>query len=129
VRRRCKLIVACDASCDSAYGCDDLHNAMERCRIDFGLEIEITADQIVNITPAGTPPRAAAHFAVGAVHYCPGDSTKDGVLIYLKPGLQGSDAADLLGYSRVNPHFRTTIRPISGLMNHTLKTIGRWERR
>jgi len=30
VRRRCKLIVASDASCDSAYGFSDLYNAMER---------------------------------------------------------------------------------------------------
>jgi len=39
LRRRCKLIVACDASCDPSYTFADLHNAMERCRTDFGIEI------------------------------------------------------------------------------------------
>jgi len=105
VRRRCKVIVACDASGDALYGCGDLHNAMERCRVDFGAEIEITADEIGKITPAGAPPRAAAHFAIGAIHYTPGDPSDDGVLIYVKPALQASDSLDLLGYSRTNPAF------------------------
>ncbi len=105
VRRRCKLIVACDASGDALYGYGDLHNAMERCRVDFGVEIEITADEIGRITPAGMPPRASAHFATGSIHYTPGDLTDDGVLIYVKPALQASDSADLLGYSRTNPDF------------------------
>jgi predicted acylesterase/phospholipase RssA len=105
VRRRCKLIVACDASCDSAYGCSDLHNAMERCRVDFGVEIEITAGEVGKVTPAGVPPRAAAHYAIGLIHYSPGSPEKDGILIYVKPTLQASDAADLLGYSSTNTSF------------------------
>ncbi len=105
VRRRCKVIVACDASGDALYGCGDLHNAMERRRVDFGAEIEITADEIGKITPAGAPPRASAHFAIGSIHYTPGDPADDGVLIYVKPALQASDSADLLGYSRTNPAF------------------------
>jgi hypothetical protein len=105
VRRRCKVIVACDASGDALYGCGDLHNAMERCRVDFGAEIEITADEIGKITPAGAPPRASAHYAIGSIHYTPGDPADDGVLIYVKPALQASDSADLLGYSRTNPAF------------------------
>jgi len=105
VRRRCKVIVACDASEDALYGCGDLHNAMERCRVDFGVEIEITADEIGKITPAGAPPRASAHFAIGVIHYTPGNPEDDGVLIYVKPALRASDSADLLGYSQTNPHF------------------------
>jgi hypothetical protein len=99
------VIVACDASCDAVCGFGDLHNAMERCRVDFGVEIEITADEIGKITPAGAPPRAAAHFATGSIHYTPGTSADDGILIYIKPALQASDSADLLGYSRTNPAF------------------------
>jgi hypothetical protein len=105
VRRRCKVIIACDASCDSAYGCSDLHNAMERCRVDFGVEIEMKADEIGKIIPDGKPPRATAHYAVGAIHYVPGDPASDGVLIYLKPALVASDAADLLGYAATNSEF------------------------
>ena len=41
VRRRCRLIVASDASYDPSYNFDDLQNAIERCRTDFGVEIII----------------------------------------------------------------------------------------
>jgi predicted acylesterase/phospholipase RssA len=105
VRRRCRLIIACDASCDPGTSCGDLHNAMERCRVDFGVEIEINADEIGRITPVGTPPRAPTHYAVGSIHYNPDDPNEDGVLIYLKPALRGADAADLLGYALCNSEF------------------------
>jgi len=105
VRRRCKLIVACDASCDSAYGFSDLHNAMEKCRTDFGIEIEMTADEIGKIRPTGQPPRASAHYAVGKIRYCPNHPENDGMLIYLKPALVAADAADVLGYSNRNSAF------------------------
>ena len=105
VRRRCKLIVASDASCDSAYGFSDLHNAMERCRADFGIEIEMKLDEIGKMRPTGEPPRATAHFAVGTIHYCPGVPARDGTLIYLKPALVATDAADVLGYASRNAAF------------------------
>lgn len=105
VRRRCKLIVASDASCDSAYGFSDLHNAMERCRADFGVEIEMKADEIGRIKPTGEPPRAAAHCACGLIHYSPGKPADDGVLIYLKPALVAADPADVLGYASRNSAF------------------------
>lgn len=105
VRRRCKLVVVCDVSCDAGYGCADLHNAMERCRADFGVDIDIGADELGKIMPSGAPPRAVAHHAVGRIHYNTGSLDDDGVLIYLKPALQASDPADLLGYQRANPAF------------------------
>lgn len=105
VRRHCKLIVASDASCDSAYGFSDLHNAMERCRADFGIEIEMKADEIGRLKPTGEPPRATAHYAVGTIHYSPGNPADDGVLIYLKPALVAVDPADVLGYASRNCAF------------------------
>jgi hypothetical protein len=111
VRRRCKLIIACDASCDPGCGLGDLHNAMERCRVDFGVSITIDADQVAGITPAGSPGRAAAHYATGAIQYEPGNPEADGRLIYIKPALLKTDAADVLGYSLTNaafPHDSTT---------------------
>jgi len=101
VRRRCKLIVACDASCDSDYAFGDLHNAMERCRTDFGVEIEVDTKHLI---PTGTPARAAAHFALGVIHYS-SSSKDDGLLLYLKPTLLATDPADVLGYSTKNKEF------------------------
>jgi kumamolisin len=100
VRRRCKLIVACDASSDSGYTFADLHNAMERCRIDFGVEItRLTRD----LVPQNG--RVGQHFDLCRIRYTPGKEADDGVLLYLKPGLKGDDPEDLLGYSQVNQAF------------------------
>ncbi len=41
VRRRCRLIIACDAGQDGDVTFEDLGNAIERCRADFGVNIEI----------------------------------------------------------------------------------------
>jgi hypothetical protein len=71
----------------------------------FGVEIEMKADEIGKIIPDGNPPRATAHYAVGAIHYVPGDPAGDGLLIYLKSALVASDAADPLGYAATNSEF------------------------
>ncbi|MGA2049552.1 MAG: patatin-like phospholipase family protein [Terracidiphilus sp.] len=99
VRRGCKLIVAGDASCDPSSGFGDLHNAMERCRTDFGVEIEL--DPFETKRQNGL---AQSHFAVGKIHYSssPGD---DGVIIYLKPTLVTGDPSDVVGYATTNPSF------------------------
>ncbi|MBZ5703744.1 MAG: patatin-like phospholipase family protein [Acidobacteriia bacterium] len=102
VRRGCRLIVACDASCDSGYGFGDLHNAIERCRTDFGVEIEVDTSELKHDDGL-----SRSHFAVGKIHYAPGSSRGEdlGVLIYLKPALLADDPADVLGYKVTNPHF------------------------
>jgi hypothetical protein len=100
VRRGCRLIIASDASCDSDAGFSDLHNAVERCRSDFGVEIEVDTS---NLKPLNGI--AASHFAVGKIHYKPGCSKEDGVIIYLKPALVAGDPADVIGYVAKNPRF------------------------
>jgi len=100
VRRRCKLIVAGDASCDPKYTFADLHNAMERCRSDFGVEIERTTHQLV--PQAGF---VTEHFDVCKIQYTPGRKEDDGILLYLKPALKRDDPEDMLGYTAVNHAF------------------------
>ena len=100
VRRRCKLIVACDASCDSGYTFTDLHNAMERCRVDFGVEITRVTQDLV---PQNG--HVSQHFDLCRIRYTPGKDSDDGMLLYFKPALKGDDPEDLLQYSRVNRSF------------------------
>jgi hypothetical protein len=100
VRRGCRLIVTCDASCDFGYGFGDLHNAIERCRTDFGVEIEVDTS---DLSPDDGV--AQSHFAVGKIHYPPGSAEDDGVIIYLKPTLMADDPADVLGYKAQNDAF------------------------
>jgi hypothetical protein len=108
VRRRCKLIVACDASCDSDYAFGDLHNAMERCRTDFGVEIVINNLSAMRPQPDpanGDALRAQEHFAVGKIHYNPDVPAEDGTIVYIKPGLVTGDPSDVLAYVGKNKAF------------------------
>ena len=110
VRRGCKLIVVGDASCDPSSGFDDLHNAIERCRTDFGVEIELD--------PNGTRRQngvAQSHFAVGKIHYS-SSHADDGVIIYLKPTLVAGDPADVL----------TTPQRTKRLTKRILRTTALW---
>ena len=108
VRRRCKLIVVSDASCDSDYAFGDLHNAIEHCRTDFGVEIVI--EKLHELVPKADPEdaqakRAQVHFARGRIRYNPESSEEDGTIIYLKPTLLESDPADVLAYAKTNKSF------------------------
>jgi hypothetical protein len=108
VRRRCKLIIASDASCDSEYGFGDLHNAVERCRTDFGVEIVLQAlDEIKPETSPDDPGtrRSEAHFAIGTIRYNPDAPEEDGTIIYLKPALVESDPCDVLAYASKDKAF------------------------
>lgn len=108
VRRRCKLIIASDASCDSEYTFGDLHNAVERCRTDFGVEIVLR--DLQEIAPKAPPDdpgtlRSQAHFAVGRIRYNPDSPKEDGTIIYLKPALLQSDPCDVLAYAKKDKSF------------------------
>jgi hypothetical protein len=100
VRRRCKLIVASDASCDPKYAFGDLHNAMERCRSDFGVEILRETHDLVS-----KEGRVSGHFDLCRIRYTPGNEADDGCLIYLKPGIADDDPEDLIGYAAQNETF------------------------
>ena len=104
VRRRCMLIVACDASCDGSYGLGDLHNAMEHCRTDFG--VDIVLDDEAPLKPSGPPGelRSKVHFVKGTIHY-PDSDHEDGTIIYIKPSLVEGDPQDVLAYARTNKNF------------------------
>jgi predicted acylesterase/phospholipase RssA len=108
VRRRCKLIVASDVSCDSTRGFGDLHNAIERCRTDFG--VEIVLDDLSPLRPRTDSTSAGAlhskaHFAVGKIRYNPASEQEDGAIIYIKPSLVDGDPDDVLAYAGTNKSF------------------------
>ena len=103
-RRRCRLIVAVDAGCDPDYAFDDLANAIRKCNIDLGAEIFINVDAI---RPGNDFKHAAAHHAVGIIHYADGS---EGVLLYIKASLTGGEDPDILNYAtnhKAFPHDTT----------------------
>src|SRR5262249_25585356 len=82
VRRRCRFIVACDVSEDHDHKFGDLGNAIEKCRYDFGIDIEIKIDKL---RPDKDTKKSEWHCAIGTIHYEQVDpNLTSGTLIYLK---------------------------------------------
>ena len=98
VRRRVKYIIACDADSDGQYTFGDLANAVEKCRVDFGVQIELK--DYLSIAPEKPGGKSSIHYSVGAIHYLPispADSPTTGVLLYIKSSLTGDETAQVLG--------------------------------
>jgi hypothetical protein len=105
VRRRIRYIIACDADADPDYQFDDLANAVEKCRRDFGVEIEIDPSPIRRNDATHLSQR---HFAVGTITYPPKSATEPaekGILLYVKSSLTESDPADVLAQRNSKSQF------------------------
>jgi predicted acylesterase/phospholipase RssA len=108
VRRRCRLIIACDAGQDGDVTFEDLGNAIERCRADFGVDIEIDLSKL----RPGPDRRSEWHCAIGTIRYdrLPPQKEEDpievpGTLLYIKSSLTGDEPADILRYAAEHPAF------------------------
>ena len=108
VLRRCHCIVVSDAGCDPDYTYEDLANAVRKIRIDFGIPIDfdnpcmpMSADKLPNGRHSGK------HCAIARIRYSAvdGPHAPDGVLIYIKPSLNGNEPADVQHYAAANPLF------------------------
>jgi hypothetical protein len=103
VRRRCCFILLCDGARDQNYKFADLSAAIEKCRIDFGTNIEIDltplTPQAANGEPSGL---CSSHFAVGTISYGGG---QQGILLYLKLSRTGEEPVDVQGYARQHANF------------------------
>jgi hypothetical protein len=95
IRRRCRYIIVGDAEQDEGMVMEALGGLVRKCRIDFGVEIEIDTSQIRQRDEKGL---SQAHCAVGRIIYDPLDRNKDGYLVYLKSSLTGDEDSDILQY-------------------------------
>lgn len=106
VRRRCSVIVACDAGADSKCLCNDLASAIEKCRVDFGTTIKISLDAIrptKQLVPGDSLLRVSEKASsVGTIYYPDGSK---GRLIYVKPSLNTDLPQDVLAYARLAQNF------------------------
>ncbi|GAB3776627.1 hypothetical protein GCM10028818_22620 [Spirosoma horti] len=83
IRRRCAFIVVCDAEQDDQFGCEGLANAIRRCRIDFGAEIDIKLTDILDRTNGRF---SKTDYALGQITYA-GDKEPSGKLLYIKSSM------------------------------------------
>jgi len=99
VKRRCRLIVAVDAGQDRKVAFRDLRNALEKCRMDWGVAIEINPEPIRTLDDSGL---SRSSFVVGTIHY---DADTTGVLVYIKPALTKEISFDVRNYASRHPDF------------------------
>ncbi len=92
LRRRCKLIIAIDASADPEYNFNDLENLIKRTREKLGLIIEFKEPPENIIRPLPSFGYSIQHYARATVKCMPGtpdfDQKYEGVLIYIKSSLK-----------------------------------------
>lgn len=108
VRRRCRLIVVSDGGQDRDFQFEDLGNAIRKCRVDLGAEIDIDVRPLL----PGAAPRQ--RLAVGRIRYWDDGrqalagmppTPECGVLVYLKPMVLGDESVDVGNYAATHPDF------------------------
>ncbi|MFZ0774223.1 MAG: patatin-like phospholipase family protein [Candidatus Sulfotelmatobacter sp.] len=98
VRRRCKVIIACDAECDEFLQFGSLGNVVRLCQTDFGAKIDIDVHSIRQQKDGFS----LAHCSVGTITYSNGSL---GYLIYLKASMSGDEDVAVTQYRSVHPSF------------------------
>jgi hypothetical protein len=102
LRRRCRYIVAVDGASDAGAADTNFARLIERCRIDFGIRIEIDTSRL---NPAGSDRSASMHVTVGQIHY--GDVDEGGMpglLVYIKPALAGAEPLEAMRVASSDDH-------------------------
>jgi hypothetical protein len=103
VKRRCGLIILCDAEEDAGYTFSGLGNAIRKCRVDLGIDIDLDTSVIVPDKNSGL---SKQHYAVGAIHYEYADiNAPVGTIIYFKSSLTGNESADVKNYKKAHDEF------------------------
>jgi hypothetical protein len=99
VRRRCRVIIACDAECDSKLTFGSLGNVIRLCETDLRARIDIDVESIRRHRDSGV---SQAHCAIGRITYSNGSR---GHLIYLKSSLTGDEEVSIEQYQSSHPEF------------------------
>lgn len=125
VKRRCGLIIVCDAEADDQYCFGGLGNAIRKCRIDLGIDIVLDVSDI-KPKKAGKP--SQKHYAIGTIHYENVDlNAPTGTIIYFKASLTGDEPADVKNYARTHatfPHESTVDQWFSESQFESYRVLG-----
>ncbi|RMF11362.1 MAG: hypothetical protein D6763_03425 [Alphaproteobacteria bacterium] len=99
LRRRCRLIIACDGEADPDMTFKGLANAIRLARIDLGITIDLDVDAL---RPSANGGWSAAHGAIGRINYGAGDY---GYLVYIKSSMTGDEPVSIRKYRDDDPDF------------------------
>jgi len=117
LRRRCRFIIASDATADPDFNFTDLGNAIERARVDFGITTRFSDGEydLEHLIP-GTAGHsvfqekfelAKRGFAFGNIYYpkINDKPAQEGLLIYVKSTMTSGLPGDIYGYKARHPEF------------------------
>jgi hypothetical protein len=109
VRRRCRYIVVSDAGCDPGFAFEDLGNALRKIKIDLRVDINFFHRERLRMRPKKDKDASApqSYFCLGIIKYADADggASKNGILLYVKPGLRGDEPPDIASYATARPDF------------------------
>jgi len=115
ILRRCKIILVCDAGSDPHCKLDNLGNAIRKIRADLGVNINIKHFEIYSRNDRRYAELIKAevgkYCAIGVIDYeslspLPnGNRRRNGVFIYLKPAICGTEPKDVFNYKESSNSF------------------------
>jgi hypothetical protein len=114
IRRRCKIVICCDAGADPKSSMHELGMLVRKVRTDFGIRIDIGTDSL----KPNEKGICRSHVAVGRIRYSDrhevAENKKDeldGYLLYIKPSFTGDEPSDTIDYRTSHPDFphQTTV--------------------
>jgi hypothetical protein len=116
VQRGCRHIVFVDCGADPDPCFSDLGDAIRRCRIDFGAEIDLAVENFRPAEEGGLAEKDRTHYVVGEILYSKQhaqdlgwtDTSKEarrGKVVWIKPSLLDDDPAEVQQYSLENKVF------------------------
>jgi hypothetical protein len=110
IERGCRYIFLVDCGADPTPCFEDMGDALRRCRMDFGAEIDLKFDPFLR--SGRRAPRE--HLIVGTIRYSPvhlarlgrdGEKETEGIIIWMKPTLTKDEPADVRQYALENDSF------------------------
>ncbi|SDH78385.1 Patatin-like phospholipase [Paraburkholderia steynii] len=95
IRRQCEFILAVDATADGSRAFEDLGNAVRKCRIDFGVEINFDLNPLRGQSPENLP---QVTYVVGNIRYPDG---QHGRIVLIKASMcrPPREPADVQSYA------------------------------
>jgi hypothetical protein len=135
IRRRCRFVVVIDAGCDPLFTFEDLGNAVRKIYIDLGIRIRFTGiEKLKNRPPAEQLNQSRGdipYHAFGTVGYkqADGGDCEDGLVLYIKPAVHGTDAegAGVRSYAAAHstfPHESTADQFFTEAQFESYRTLG-----
>ena len=110
VRRRCQFIIVSDAAADEGFTFGEISNAIEKCRIDLGVEIRFRGPlKIYSRYASEELKKSGVRFAIADIIYPEKvfgkNENRTGCLLYLRPTLYGSEPVNIKHYADSNSAF------------------------